>query len=80
MLPFPSGLFPVRPDVSSDIASPVQPTQSRWSLTSMWVCFVEAVTVQSGAGGQLRAHDRKMLRVQRCLEVFPSHLFGNTEC
>lgn len=73
MLPFPSGLFPVRPDVSSDIASPVQPTQNRWSLTSTWVCFVEAVTVLSGAEGQLRVRDRKMLMIKRCLEVFPSN-------
>lgn len=50
--------------MSSDIASPVQPTQNRWSLTSAQVCFVEAVTVQSGAEGKIRAHeDVAILRI-----------------
>lgn len=67
MLPFPSGQFPVRPDVSSDIASPVQPTQNRWSLTSTWVCFFKA---QSEAEGKMRAHERKCWGYSDALKFF----------
>lgn len=58
MLPFPSGPFSVRPDVSSDITSPVEPTQNRWALTSARVAVVEAVTFQSEGGGKMKAHER----------------------
>ena len=40
VMPFPSGLFPVRPDVSSDIAPPVEAARNRWSLTFVCVCVL----------------------------------------